>query len=90
MPVSTRWSDTHPAAMEVFLKLQRQRSPGQKLADAFELIELVMQLSAAGVRRRHPEAGEREVFLRTASLRLSRDLMMRAYGWHPDLGTPPL
>ena len=45
---------------------------------------MVEQLSMAGVRLRHPNAGERELFLRTAALRLGRDLTIDVYGWDPD------
>lgn len=89
MPVSTRWSDTDPRAMEVFVDLHRRMPVSQKVARVFEMSEMVLRLSEAGVRQRHPEASEREVFLRMAALHLDRDLMMRAYGWHPDLGTQP-
>ena len=32
----------------------------------------------------YPEAGEREVFLRAAARRLSRETMMAVYGWDPE------
>jgi len=89
MPVSTRYADTTPEAMEVFLELQRKMTAGEKLRVTFDLCHMVLELAASGVRQRHPQAGEREVFLRTAALHLPRDLMLRAYGWHPSLGTLP-
>jgi hypothetical protein len=89
MPVSTRWSDTSPEAMRVFVELHRGMPASDKIARVFDLTRLVLNLAAAGVRQRHPAAGEREVFLRTAALHLPRDLMIRAYGWHPDLGPFP-
>ncbi len=89
MPVSTRWSDTSPEAMKVFIELHRQMSPAHKAARVLELSRMVLALAETGVRRRYPQAGEREVFLRTAALHLPRNLMIRAYGWHPDLGPPP-
>jgi len=61
----------------------------EKLASAFELSETVRRLSLAGLRLRHPGASERELFLRMVALQVPRDLMLRAYGWHPDLGTEP-
>jgi hypothetical protein len=76
-------ADTHPDALEVFLKLQRQRTPAQKLEDVFELSQWMINASEAGVRLRYPEATDREVFLRAASLRIPRDLMIKAYGWDP-------
>ena len=81
MPVSTRWSDTSPEAMKVFIELHRQMSPAQKAARVFELSRMVLALAETGVRRRYPQADEREVFLRTAALHLPQDLMIRAYGW---------
>ncbi len=89
MAVSTRWSDTDPRAMEVFVDLHRRMTVSDKVARVFEMTEMLLRLSEAGVRQRYPEAGEREVFLRTAALRLDRVLMIRAYGWHPDFGTQP-
>jgi hypothetical protein len=89
MPMSTRWSDTSPEALEVFLEVQRRRTPTKKLATAFELSDTVRRLSLAGLRLRHPGASERELFLRMVALQVPRELMIRAYGWHPDLGTEP-
>lgn len=45
---------------------------------------MVEQLSLAGVRLRHPNVDERELFLRAAALRLGRALMIEVYGWDPD------
>ena len=53
------------------------------------MIDMGMALSAFGVRRRHPGASEREIFLRRAALHLDRETMLRVYGWRPDLGTEP-
>jgi hypothetical protein len=49
-----------------------------------DLSGFVLQLSEAGVRSRYPKADDREVFLRAAAQHLSRELMMRVYGWDPD------
>jgi hypothetical protein len=76
-------ADTHPDALAVFYELQRQRTPAQKMADVFELSEWMFANAQAGVRLRYPGISEREVFLRAASLRLSRELMVAAYGWDP-------
>ena len=89
MPVSTRWSDTDPRAMEVFVDLHRRMTVSEKVARVFELSEMLLRLSLADVRKHYPEASEKEVFLRMAARHLDRDLMIRAYGWHPDLGIKP-
>ena len=77
------YSDTDPAAMAVWVDLLRKKPDGEKIAAVFELIELAWKMAETGVRSRYPEANNREVFLRTAALRLSRDEMIRAYQWDP-------
>ncbi len=75
--------DTSPEALAVFYDIQRRRSPEQKLADTFDLSQGLFELVKSGIRTRYPAADEREVFLRATATRLSRDLMIRAYGWDP-------
>jgi hypothetical protein len=41
-------------------------------------------MAESGVRAACPNASEREIFLRTAALRIPRDLMIKAYGWDPE------
>jgi hypothetical protein len=77
------YSDTDPRAMAVWLDLLRRMPPGKKIESVFALNRMAIQFSEAGVRMAYPEADEREVFLRAAARRLSRDLMIRAYGWDP-------
>ncbi len=89
MPVSTRYADTDPRALEVFIELHRRMTPSQKLAAVFEMSEMLLRMSLADVKRQHPNASEREAFLRMAARHLDRDLMLRAYGWHPDLSEQP-
>jgi hypothetical protein len=78
------YSDTSPEAMEVWLNLQRQKTPGEKLAIVFEASQLVLQMYEMGVRRLYPAADDREVLLRVAARHLSREMMIRAYGWDPE------
>jgi hypothetical protein len=78
------YSDTAPEAMQAWLDLLRKMSDGEKLASVFELIRFAREMAERGVRSRHPAAGDREVFLRTAALHLSRDQMIRAYQWDPQ------
>jgi hypothetical protein len=83
-PHPTEFSDTDPRVMEVWTELLRRKTPGERIAIAFELSEFAIRMSESGVRARYPDASEREVFLRAAALRLPRELMLRAYGWDPD------
>jgi hypothetical protein len=78
------FTDTDPRAMEVWLNVLRGRTPEERIAMVFELTDFATRMAEAGVRARYPEASEREIFLRTAALRLPRDLMIRAYGWDPE------
>jgi hypothetical protein len=78
------YSDTDPKALEVWLDLLRKMSDGEKIAAVFELTRFARQMAEAGVRSRYADASEREVFLRTAALYLSRDEMIRAYQWDPQ------
>jgi hypothetical protein len=78
------YSDTDPRAMEVWLDLLRRMPASKKLDSVFALNRMAIELSEAGVRMAYPEADGREIFLRAASRRLGRELMMRAYGWDPN------
>jgi len=78
------YDDTDPAALEVFLRLHRQMTPGEKVSRIFELSEFQEGLQRASVRAMYPRASDREVFLRVASRRLDRETMLRAYGWDPN------
>lgn len=83
------FADTDPRAMEVWLGLLRRKTPGERIAMAFELSDFAVRVAESGVRARYPEASEREIFLRSAALRLPRDLMIRAYGWDPETAFNP-
>jgi predicted RNA-binding Zn ribbon-like protein len=79
------FTDTDPRAMEVWLELLRQKPPGERLATTLALTDLTLKMAEAGVRVSYPQASDREVFLRAAARHLSRELMVRAYGWDPEL-----
>ncbi|HZL56493.1 MAG TPA: hypothetical protein VFC21_05400 [Bryobacteraceae bacterium] len=79
------FADTSPDALRVYLDLHRRMAPGERVSRVFELCEFQESLQVASVRAMHPDASEREIFLRVAARRLGRDLMIRAYGWDPDL-----
>jgi len=75
--------------MAVWLDLQRRLTPGEKLDVVLRASEFVLQTYEAGVRLQYPKAGEREILLRVAARHLSRDLMIRAYGWDPEQDEKP-
>lgn len=78
------WPDTHPDAERVLIEGYRRMSDADKMRCMAELARLAKQLAAEDVRRRHPQADEREVQLRVASRWLDADLMRKAFGWDPD------
>ncbi len=82
-------ADTSSEAFEALIELQRRMSPGDKLAAMFELTAMMMRLSEDAVRKQFPNASDREVFLRAATRRLGRDIMIKAYGWDPLSRDPP-
>ena len=84
--MATRYNwmaDTDSKAFEVLIQLQRKMSPGDKLACALRTSAMLMALAEANVRKLYPNAGDQEVFLRSAARRLDRETMIRAYGWDP-------
>lgn len=85
----TQFSHTDPRVMEFWLNLARQKTPGERIAMAFELTDLAKEMAESVVLADYPEASEREIFLRAAALRLPRDLMIRAYGWDPEQAHDP-
>ena len=80
---SDPYADTDPKAMEVWLDRIRRMTPDEKIATVFSLNKLTWNMAETGERLAHPEASDREIFLRVAARRLSRDLMIRIYGWDP-------
>jgi hypothetical protein len=78
---STLPDDTHLAIQTLLIDGYRAMSPAQKLERAQALNHTVQQLALMDIRRRHPNADEREQALRLASGWIEPDLMLRAFGW---------
>lgn len=74
-------NDTHPKIEAFLIEGYRKMSPSQKLDRVRALTRAVQELALLDVRRRHPQADEREQALRVASRWIEPDLMMRAFGW---------
>lgn len=77
--------DTDPRIRTIVDQLLEEMSIQDRAAVFDQLCIDTQQLAYAGIRRRHPGASEREVFLRFAALRLGRDLCRDVYGWDADL-----
>lgn len=54
-------------------------SPAEKAALITGLTQAARAMALAGIRERHPDASEREQFLRLAIITLGADLARRAY-----------
>lgn len=74
-------SDTSPEIERFLIEGYRKMSPAQKLLRVQALTQAVQELALLDVRRRHPNADEREQALRVASRWIEPSLMRRAFGW---------
>ena len=74
-------NDTDPAVEAILIEGYRRMSPSQKLERVRALNHAVQELALADIRRRHPEANERELSLRLASRWIEPELMVRAFAW---------
>ena len=75
-----RPADTSPEAWKVFLELQRGKSPSEKLQLTLQYSEFIRSLAEGGLRRRFPDASDREIFLREARQRLGVEIFRNVYG----------
>ena len=78
-----RPADTSPEAWKVFVELQRQMAPGDKLKQVLDYSWYLSKMSEAVLRSEYPDASDNEIFLRIASRRLDADTMKRVYNWDP-------
>jgi hypothetical protein len=74
-------TDTHPAIEKLLIERYRAMSPSQKLERVRAITVAVQELALLDIRRRHPQADEREQVLRLASRWIEPELMRRAFGW---------
>jgi hypothetical protein len=72
--------DTSPEAWKVLMDLMRKIPPEEKLQRTFEYSSMIRAIAEAGLRQKHPGAGDREIFLRAARQRLGADLYAKVYG----------
>ena len=73
--------DTHPSMKALLIEGYRRMSATEKMDRVRALTLAVQELALADIRRRHPEADDREQALRLASRRIEPELMIRAFGW---------
>jgi hypothetical protein len=80
-PLST---DTTPEAQQKVFELMRPLPVWKRLALTCELIQSTRMLMLADLRRRFPQAGEEELRRRLITSLLTRDEVIRAYGFDPE------
>ncbi|MGD9903486.1 MAG: hypothetical protein AB7U83_08440 [Vicinamibacterales bacterium] len=72
-------ADTTPEVEARQVEGWRRMSPAEKLAAVTALSSAAREMTLAGIRHRHPEAGEREVVLRAAIVLFGAELAVAAY-----------
>jgi len=76
----TQSADTSPEAEQVLIELLRRAPAWRRLQLADRMSATVRELCLAGVRSRHPLAGEAEVRRRFADIHLGPQLAAKVYG----------
>jgi hypothetical protein len=77
--------DTSLEAEAILIQGYRRMSPAQKLHRVEDLTRTVQLMALARIRTQHPNATEREVKLRLASLWLDAETMRTIFGWDPSV-----
>jgi hypothetical protein len=76
-------ADTTPEAQQMHFALMRRLPDWKRLTLALELTQATRQLVMADIRSRFPGAGDQEVRRRFIARVLSREDVIRAYGFDP-------
>jgi hypothetical protein len=76
MPIT----DTSPEAHQVLIWLYCQMPAEKKLNLVFDAYETGRQLAMAGLRQRHPQASDKEIWRLWARQHLGEDLFNAVYG----------
>lgn len=63
----------------MLVELIRQMTPEERLTRTFQLSAFVRAFVESGIRSRHPNASDREVFLIAAQQRLGNELFRKVY-----------
>lgn len=75
--------DTTPEAQQVLFELTRRTPVWKRLRLACELTQATRELMLADLRRRFPDACEEELRRRFIARVLTREEVIRAYGFDP-------
>ena len=78
------FADTRPEIEALLVEGFARMSPEEKLRRVSAMTKAVQQLALVRIQGQHPDADERELHLRLASLWLDRGTMVRVFGWDPE------
>jgi hypothetical protein len=84
-PRRTLAEDTSWEAEELLLDHYRGLAAHEKVAIVLQLNRCSEDAALVGLAERHPADTEHVRRLRLASLKYGRDLMLKAYGWDPEV-----
>ncbi len=73
----------------MYLEIQRRLTPAEKFAQVLEFSSMALSAAEQAMRRQHPNASDREIFLRLVRRRLGSDLFKRVYGDELPDDEPP-
>jgi hypothetical protein len=81
----TQSPDTSAVAERALFDEYRKMTPVQRITMVWDLNRAVESRARAAIRQRSPEASERDVELRLAARKYARELMLRVFGWDPQV-----
>ena len=84
-PLRPLSADTSLAAEAVLIEHYRGLEVHERIAIALDLTRMADEIALEGIRERHPGAPEREQRLRLAALKYGRELVLKAFGWDPQV-----
>ena len=78
-------SDTDAEAERILIELARVTPAWKKCEQIVSATMTGRDLAMAGLKLRYPKASETELRRRLAAQVLDRDIVMRVYGWDPEV-----
>jgi hypothetical protein len=78
-------NDTTEHTERILIEGYRSMAPWEKMKRVSELNKAAQQLALTRIRTQYGNIPEKEQRLRLASLWLSREIMIRLFGWDPEI-----
>lgn len=83
-PADQRFTDTSSDSEQRLIAEYRRMAPQQKLQQVVQLTQAVQKLALVDLRRKFPQANDRELQMRLAARWIEPQLMRDLVGWDPD------